>query len=146
MSCASGLRDQLQHHVLVVHQVVEGRVGIDARRGQQLEERAVVAVAGIVVAGAPKDAGPDPRGPRHAAEAVAAFERVGPALLIERLPLADLTRRPREAFDRSRTERARVDDLAADRLDLDAAWSAWRAASGRLSRTTTSPSSGRWSR
>ena len=49
------LGDQLHERVLVVHQIVERREGVDARRRDQLEEGVMIVVGGIAVARAAED-------------------------------------------------------------------------------------------
>ena len=71
------LIDSLDEGVLVVHQVVEREPRVDARRRQNLKERIVLVVRGIVIARAAKCTGPHPGGCRDLVPLVSTFDGIG---------------------------------------------------------------------
>src|SRR5687768_3055125 len=110
--------DQLDERVLVVLQVVERRPRVDPRGRQHLEERAVIAVGGIVVAGGAAVADAKPRLPRERG-LPAGLEIVAVRPVIERPPIACLHQAPSQEIERPGAGRDHLLDVSAERVDRD---------------------------
>ena len=90
-----GLVHQLHELVGVVHQVVEGQAGIDARRRQHLEESVVRAVRRIVVAARAKPASAQPGSCRHFGQLISAFHGSGIRAVLPIFPSFRSAARPK---------------------------------------------------
>jgi hypothetical protein len=101
----------------------EGRLGVDARGGEHLEERLVLVVAGVVVARGAVAAGAEPRCARKSRELIACFHREDPCAVLVAAPASGLERAPEQGIrdagsDVGRDERVPADGVHRQRLGV----------------------------
>jgi hypothetical protein len=117
------MRGQAQQHE-GVEQVLEGeRVGeavVEVVGRQQVEERAVVAVAGIAVARRPVDSHAQPGLPRELRKLVAELGQHGGGALVEAVVVAELEGAPEQEVELSRADGIHAHGVGADRVHVEA--------------------------
>lgn len=111
--------DELDELVAAVHQIVERELRVDARRRQDLKERAVLVVGGVVVAGAAEPACSQPGGAPEGGELIAHFRCCCRCAVALESPVAVLERAPAEEIECAGADGYRRDDVCAVGSDAD---------------------------